>query len=1438
MRPSEHHAKIMKEDENMQLARVDTEQEQLDVLLLELARIEGQQTKLRDAVTRSQAIVVHPRREAFEEESDSDSPLHKAPSPMKVVASAGLVGFNVAQDLLTLDFSTPEEAPEEFRAMPFNSQKSVEFKPGLSGSFGVMDPMSKELHTYLKRLEEQQRQVLEIIAGKRREFSSSRLQSGQSVGRSSRDLPPSASQTVPAPGMRRKSTSRDGSSFAEKPRLVTRKQHDERHAAPAIQGVPSSSAEMRTLGPRTASELQTALPPIKTRVPNADAMTLSSIEQWREKAKEMGGGTAAAKVAKDKAQMKENVGAPKAIKFAAKAPDVKGVSLPSHLVPLGVLQCLLYVMCFAFYLFCRSTTISATEVKASLFAYQLIFLLAECCLFSSGMAFALNKVRALYPIKHPHKPDKQMAASTSDPAALEHPSKQYQVQIFVFGGGRNRERMQKSMQAALDMELPEGCNRFVYFIDPFRDTSKAEYIASLGLDNVIYVPAAVDAINMGKRCNRSDAFNQVLNKVYPKEAVMGQCDVIMALDDDQVVHKLFLKKLLPHFQNDDIRLVYSPPGYENITRSHDVFNQLEDTFYNVIVPGYEAWGYGASASSAFIVRADAILAIKGFPSHSTDLGLSLGIEFKIAKFLTKFHNEVLVKGLAPTTTAGVYDMKWESALGRYQALFCPRPPHRGSLLFRFKVLFHSCAWSQLIWAGVLPLMVLVPILRIYFDYFPFIPNKWFGLGFLLYYLLATPSIYFQPGDFSSVLSMWHWIVASYNLYFTNLLALIGAAFHDYVPRTTMGNSMTTEQAQNGKATETVINIHVVSASNNKKSQGAGKRKDAEADQPSVLRFFPFGSALLCGLSLATGAVGCWLLFDSKGSLRSSRVSKLDLDLLKTNLALILSILWAGVHAAIFSVPVFYSTTTVFTGLTYDYYHRPGNRSTGPTSKSIALWSSACFIMTVLLMVLASVACLGLGRGFDTIKVDMVGHRYDAYSSALASSIRFLEAQRSGYLTNNLVQWRGNSGIDDIPTGGYYLGTNNLKVTSAIAVVTTHLAWAMLESPEGFGKAEAADQAMAELKWGADYLIACQTGGTEYVALVGNVDLELHIWARPEDMTWPRPSQKLTSQHPGADVVANAAAALAAVSLAFQEYDYSYSKLTLRNARNLYAFANTHRGLSSEALPQLAKLYNASGYHEDLLFAALWMHRATEDPVYLSNALDHFHQIHPNEAGRKAAMADWVNQYWPALFLLWQLTGEDLVEKEIKSFIVSYMYGENGITLTPHGLSWSPVGAPLSSAANAAMIALLYSKSLGDGINQLKGLRYRCWARGQLQYILGATGRCFVGGLDGTSPSHMASPGASCPNTMQPCASLKNTSRAFLSPDPNPHILSGALVYGPDAMDQFFDDRRLKDTTVNIAFNSGMFVALSLILQRSDWMRCDERPGLLEAMGIDLPGTFF
>lgn len=65
------------------------------------------------------------------DDEDDDKPAEKAPP--KYVVSGGLTGFGVAQDLLHIDFSPPEEAPKEFKAMPFNSKRLTTLKSGLSG---------------------------------------------------------------------------------------------------------------------------------------------------------------------------------------------------------------------------------------------------------------------------------------------------------------------------------------------------------------------------------------------------------------------------------------------------------------------------------------------------------------------------------------------------------------------------------------------------------------------------------------------------------------------------------------------------------------------------------------------------------------------------------------------------------------------------------------------------------------------------------------------------------------------------------------------------------------------------------------------------------------------------------------------------------------------------------------------------------------------------------------------------------------------------------------------------------------------------------------------------------------------------------------------------------------------------------------------------------
>ena len=67
-----------------------------------------------------------------EEKKEKKGQPKKAPKKAYVV-SGGLTGFGVAQDLLNIDFSPPEEAPDEFRAMAFNEKKVTILKSGKSG---------------------------------------------------------------------------------------------------------------------------------------------------------------------------------------------------------------------------------------------------------------------------------------------------------------------------------------------------------------------------------------------------------------------------------------------------------------------------------------------------------------------------------------------------------------------------------------------------------------------------------------------------------------------------------------------------------------------------------------------------------------------------------------------------------------------------------------------------------------------------------------------------------------------------------------------------------------------------------------------------------------------------------------------------------------------------------------------------------------------------------------------------------------------------------------------------------------------------------------------------------------------------------------------------------------------------------------------------------
>lgn len=109
-----------------------------------------------------------------------------------------------------------------------------------------------------------------------------------------------------------------------------------------------------------------------------------------------------------------------------------------------------------------------------------------------------------------------------------------------------------------------------------------------------------------------------------------------------------------------------------------------------------------------------------------------------------------------------------------------------------------------------------------------------------------------------------------------------------------------------------------------------------------------------------------------------------------------------------------------------------------------------------------------------------------------------------------------------------------------------------------------------------------------------------------------------------------------------------------------------------------------------------------------------------------------------------------------------------------------------------------------------------FARRQLDYILGSSGRSFLVGWFDNYPQFPHHAAASCPNMPAPC-----DWGAFSSPSPNPQVIRGGLVAGPggvefnpvDPDDSFCDQRSDYITNeVAIDYNAGFTTALAGLAQ--------------------------
>ena len=314
--------------------------------------------------------------------------------------------------------------------------------------------------------------------------------------------------------------------------------------------------------------------------------------------------------------------------------------------------------------------------------------------------------------------------------------------------------------------------------------------------------------------------------------------------------------------------------------------------------------------------------------------------------------------------------------------------------------------------------------------------------------------------------------------------------------------------------------------------------------------------------------------------------------------------------------------------------------------------------------------------------------------------------------------------------------------------------------------------------------------------VGDGDLDHAFWGRPEDMKMKRPAFKITKSNPGSDLAAETAAALAAASIAFKQTDSNYATTLLQHAEELYEFADKHRGKYSDAIPNAAKFYKSwSGYKDELVWGAAWLYKATKNPEYLTKSEQYYNEYGMN--GKPWAFS-WDDKKAGAQLLLAEITGKDSYKRDIKAYLDSWLPGGD-VTYTPKGLAWRVQWGSNRYAANTAFLALV-AADLG-----IEPTTYRGFAKNQIHYMLGDSGRSFVVGFGNNPPQKPHHPSSSCPLAPAPC----DWGSDFDKPGPNAHVLYGALLGGPDAKDNYVDDRKdYVKNEVTTDYNAGFQSAVA------------------------------
>ena len=222
----------------------------------------------------------------------------------------------------------------------------------------------------------------------------------------------------------------------------------------------------------------------------------------------------------------------------------------------------------------------------------------------------------------------------------------------------------------------------------------------------------------------------------------------------------------------------------------------------------------------------------------------------------------------------------------------------------------------------------------------------------------------------------------------------------------------------------------------------------------------------------------------------------------------------------------------------------------------------------------------------------------SYSSALAKSLLFYDAQMSGKLPKwHGVPWRGDSGLTDgcdvdyDLTGGFYDAGDFVKFHFPQSFALTVLGWGAIEFKDGYEKVGEYQHILNLLKWGIDHFKKCHARDHPlypniFWGQIGHGATDHAYLGRPEDMSMKRPAYEISSDKPGSELAAGAAAVMAVGAQLFaREGETDYANDCLIRARELLNFAVDYQKEYHLSITDATEYYKSwSGYNDEIVLA--------------------------------------------------------------------------------------------------------------------------------------------------------------------------------------------------------------------------------------------------------------